>query len=174
MKLDKKTLDRFWSKVDKTSNPNGCWEFSITEKAGYGCFSIKGKKYKAHRISYKLYYGKIPNGLNILHHCDNKKCINPDHLFAGTQQDNIKDMVNKNRHAKGKYLSKKIKERKRKHPEDTFYGEQSPNAKLTNEQANQIRQEYIPRLISLNYLAKKYNVAKCTILKIIQNKTYIK
>ena len=77
---------------------DGCWDWDgIAHAMGY--IPMKhGKKFTwAHRISWFLYFGNIPDGLNVLHKCDNRRCSNPDHLFLGTIQDNIKDMDNKGR-----------------------------------------------------------------------------
>lgn len=92
----KPTIDqRFFSKFDKCE---GCWEWKgIIAKVGYGIFSIKGKPIYAHRYSYEKFKGKIPKGMLICHTCDNPKCINPDHLFTGTYQDNTDDMIEKKR-----------------------------------------------------------------------------
>lgn len=81
----------------------GCWIFigCLTNK-GYGNFSIAaGKSRLAHRVSYELFRGQIPDGKHVLHRCDMPACINPDHLFLGTHLDNVADMIKKNRNTKG-------------------------------------------------------------------------
>lgn len=105
--------NRFWSKVDKTEH---CWNWTAGKtKEGYGRFQVKGKTQKAHRISYELYHKKtIPDGLIILHACDNPSCVRPEHLSTGTVKDNVDDMFAKNRANKAKgsnHGSSKITER---------------------------------------------------------------
>jgi hypothetical protein len=79
-------------------NDNGCWEFTgRLNTMGYGQIVYQGKFQLIHRISWRLNKGKIPNGLFVLHRCDNPLCFNPDHLFLGTQQDNLSDMRAKGR-----------------------------------------------------------------------------
>ena len=89
---------RFWSKVKLSG---ACWEWqACVNQAGYGIFGIeKTKVDRAHRIAYRIFYGDIPDGLFICHSCDNRKCVRPDHLFAGSNQDNVNDMVRKNRNS---------------------------------------------------------------------------
>lgn len=88
---------RFWAKVKQTQY---CWEWDASiNNSGYGVFRMGGNKsILAHRVAYEIINGEIDNDNNICHKCDNPKCVNPDHLFSGTQADNMKDMCEKNRH----------------------------------------------------------------------------
>lgn len=81
---------------------NGCWKWQrfINEK-GYGIFSYKNKRQRAHRTSYEIFVGEIPNGMFVCHKCDVRDCVNPRHLFLGTAFDNNKDMEKKGRHVRG-------------------------------------------------------------------------
>jgi HNH endonuclease len=89
------TLERFEKKVDKT---NSCWIWTASKTNGYGDFRINKKKVKAHRYAFESYVGPIPEDKpHVLHKCDNPPCVNPEHLFAGTNEDNIKDKFNKGR-----------------------------------------------------------------------------
>ena len=75
---------------------NSCWEWqSITGSSGYGMLKVFGKMVSAHRFSYELYKGEIPKGLEILHSCDNKLCVNPDHLRIGTHSENMRETIGK-------------------------------------------------------------------------------
>lgn len=87
----------FWENVG-APNKRGCreWKKSLM-KSGYGQVRRRGKTYTTHRFSYLLTHGVIPDGLCVLHKCDNRKCCNPDHLFLGTHQDNHDDMIAKGR-----------------------------------------------------------------------------
>jgi hypothetical protein len=96
IKMTPKRIASFWLKVKKS--PNGCWEWMASfTKNGYGRFQINPRTYKAHRISYLITHGHLPDDLCICHKCDNKKCVNPSHLFLGTSKENTQDMISKGR-----------------------------------------------------------------------------
>jgi HNH endonuclease len=143
--------ERFWKKVNKTET---CWHYTGGKTHfGYGAFMIHkdGKKYLegAHRFSYALAFGPIPEGLRVLHRCDVPGCVNPDHLFLGTQLDNMRDMYSKGRGRTGK-------------PQR---GELSAKAKLTWDQVREIRRLY-PSL-EQKELAKRFGVKQANISRII-------
>ena len=84
--------DRFWAKVGPRL-PDRCWEWTASlTGGGYAQFRLGSKKVNGHRVSYLLEHGSIPEGLSILHRCHNRRCVNPAHLYAGTQKQNIADM----------------------------------------------------------------------------------
>ncbi len=92
---------RFWSKVDIRSEDE-CWLWQgCLSKAGYGQIRFGGKLYYAHRVAYSMTYGEIPDRMEILHTCDFPRCCNPNHLQLGTHDDNMKDMAQKGRGARG-------------------------------------------------------------------------
>ncbi len=72
---------------------SGCWNWIAGMSGGYGKFWFQGKRVLAHRFSYELYVGKITNDLHVLHKCNNKQCVNPDHLYLGTEYDNTQDKI---------------------------------------------------------------------------------
>ena len=89
--------ERFWSKVDK-NGANSCWNWTTgKDRYGYGQITINKRNLRSHRVSYAIRHGDIENGLHCLHECDNPACVNPDHLFLGTNQDNMDDKVSKGR-----------------------------------------------------------------------------
>lgn len=113
-------MERFWSKVDKTGD---CWSWTAyTNKSGYGVFRLDGKTLTSHRLSWIWANGSIPDGMHILHRCDNPKCVNPEHLWAGTHSDNMKDMARKGRWGKPRVR-----------------GERHGHSKLTNEDVRRIK-----------------------------------
>jgi hypothetical protein len=87
-------MERFWKKVNKT---DGCWLWTATRIGRYGGFRFEGRSRTAHRVSWELAFGPIPDGLQVLHHCDTPLCVNPQHLFLGTPLDNARDRDSKGR-----------------------------------------------------------------------------
>lgn len=93
----KRNTDNFYTRCEKTQT---CWNWTGNlNMHGYGYAMFKGKVWIAHRYSYFLSKGDIPEGMEVLHSCDNRKCVNPDHLSIGTHMDNMIDMIRKGRHA---------------------------------------------------------------------------
>ena len=91
----KTTEARFWEKVDKSAE---CWLWQAGSVVkGYGRIRINGRMQLAHRVAWELTYGKIPNGMCVLHACDVRACTRPDHLFLGTYADNTRDAIDKGR-----------------------------------------------------------------------------
>ncbi|MCK5341972.1 MAG: HNH endonuclease [Candidatus Heimdallarchaeota archaeon] len=97
MIINQKALDRFWEKVN-IKGPDECWDWIAKHKVGrYGRFHLNNKDEMAHRFSWVIHNGQIPEEMDVLHHCDNPSCVNPAHLFLGTHQDNMRDALRKGR-----------------------------------------------------------------------------
>lgn len=99
-KYIKEVASNFWEKTDK-KEVHVCWNWkAFIRPDGYGTIQsslLKSKNFLAHRLSYLLHYGELPDGLLVLHKCDNRKCVNPNHLYLGTDADNERDMVIRDR-----------------------------------------------------------------------------
>lgn len=149
--------DAFYSKVNKTES---CWLWTggIFKGYGYGQFAVKRHPQKAHRVSWVLNCGAIPEDKKVLHTCDNPLCVNPKHLFLGTQLDNARDMVNKGRN---RYTSLPL-----------LCGEESPASKLNTKQVQAIRDLYATGEYSQRDLAKIFNVGQTTIGHILRYETW--
>jgi hypothetical protein len=129
--------ERFWDYVRVT---DGCWPWTGgAYPNGYGKTSDSGKHVLAHRASYTLHVGPIPDGAHIMHRCDNRLCVRPDHLVPGSQADNMADMV-----AKGR--------------DNPRRGETAGRAKVTDKQVREIRSLTIPRGTYYRDLAPKYGI----------------
>lgn len=116
-------------------NPDSdCWEMRVANIGGrYGSFVLEGRRELAHRASWILHKGRIPEGLHVLHRCDNPRCVNPAHLFLGTHLDNMRD-----RDAKGRGAVPDATGIKRD-PDTVLRGEEAPAAKLTEEDVRYIK-----------------------------------
>lgn len=98
--------DRFWEKVNKLEGDDSCWEWTASLNGkGYGRFNTGKRLVKSHRFSWELEEGPVPEGMKVLHKCDNRKCVRRKHLFLGTDLDNTKDMIEKERQIRGEKCS---------------------------------------------------------------------
>lgn len=105
--LSKKDIERFWSHVDRTGGEFACWPWTASrDKAGYGYCMIHGKRHKSHRVAAAISVGFVDEDYLACHHCDFTSCCNPNHIFVGTQADNMKDCRDKRRTASGERSSK--------------------------------------------------------------------
>jgi hypothetical protein len=143
---------------------SGCWlwEGHLNAKTGYGRMygNIRGATahWSAHRAAYLLYKGDIPDGMQVCHRCDNRACVNPDHLFLGTATDNMQDASKKGR-----------LDWKGMRPVPDQKGEKHPMAKLTREAVEYIRSSDE----SQNQLAKRFGVKQASIWRVIHRKTWL-
>lgn len=144
-----KVLKRFFKHIDKA---DGCWTWTSSKNSdGYGQFNICGASKSAHRVSWELHNGNIPDGMHVLHKCDNPPCVNPEHLFLGTNHDNVLD-----REAKGRNRASRNK------------GTKNPSVKITESDVLEIRSSTMKQI----ELAKKFGVTFQMISRIKLNKAW--
>lgn len=157
---------KFWSKVHKSADPDACWTWTdAPEPGGYGLLRIGKRKFRAHRVSWILAFGDIPEGLCVCHSCDNPPCVRPDHLFLGTSGENTRDAASKGRMASGDRNASRL------YPERRPVGERSKQAKLTWDQVNAIRTR-IAAGEAKRSLAREYGVSPVLIRLIWQGKAW--
>jgi hypothetical protein len=151
--------ERFWRKVDKRE-PDECWPWTGAHlPEGYGLMYKSGRPrrwHRSNRLAYELLVGPIPDGLHVLHRCDNPPCCNPAHLFLGTQADN-----NRDRDQKGRNNGYKIR------------GAANGRAKLMPEQVAEIRRLYAAGGVSQQTLADRFGVKQPQISRLVLGLQYV-
>ena len=165
--VERPTLrERFWAGVQKS---DGCWTWTRSRfPQGYGQIKTPKGGRGAHRVSWMLHFGDIPDGLYVCHHCDNPRCVRPDHLFLGTARDNSLDM-----HAKGRAkFSTGDDHYLRKHPEKALRGETNPQARLTADKVRFIRNAWKNRSASARQLADETGITPAHVHQIVNRRRW--
>lgn len=136
---------RFLAKVDRGG---GCWTWRGAHwRSGYGRFSVDGQSVPAHRVAWELANGSIPAGMLVLHRCDNRGCVRPEHLFLGTHADNSQDMAVKGR---------------------SLRGDRNPQVRLLDAEVDAVRQVYEAGKVTMARLAERYGVHEKTIWRVLR------
>lgn len=165
--------ERLWAYVLKTET---CWLWQGgLMDTGYGRIVIDNKPRRAHRIAYELTYGMILPGIRCCHTCDNRACVRPDHLFLGTDGDNLRDMSRKGRsgaHVHPDTLARGDRNGAHTHPEKVRRGTQCYQAKLTEAQVRQIRHLRATEQWTHRRLAAFFGVSRPVIGKILNGKNW--
>jgi hypothetical protein len=141
---------RFW-KFAPEVDPDQCWEWQSTRnRRGYGKFWLNGRTDLAHRVSYRIYYGTIPAGLQVRHSCDNPPCVNPAHLSLGTGKDNARDALDRDRYRRGS---------------------ENGTAKLTEGQVSEIRKCWAAGETQVS-MARRFGVSRAAIQWILNGRSW--
>lgn len=152
-----KLNSRFWSKVRKRDG--WCWLWTAFTENGYGMFWRDGRPQRASRVAWEFLRGPIPKGLWVLHKCDVRSCVNPDHLYLGTVEDNVKDMMDRGRQRSGNTTATAVK------------GEACSLSKLKSKQVLEIRRLHELGL-SERAIGRKFGVEHNTVGAIIRRRTW--
>lgn len=149
---------RYWQKVIKRGTDE-CWDWKGShDQHGYGQLRIDGHNIKAHRFSYELHNGPIPDGADICHSCDHPPCTNPAHLFAGTAKDNITDAI-----SKGRFVMP---------PPNQVRGETNGRAVFTNAQVAEFRRQFSTMKLSVTAFATFHDIPVMSMWNLLHYKTY--
>ena len=160
----------FLSYIDRTGGESACWPWTkYCSLQGYGKVKIGDKHYRAHRLTWEIYHGPIPDHMLICHHCDNPPCCNPSHLFIGTAMDNVSDMFSKGRKHRRPFKSPS--------PfavgnHGVFLGESNGNHKLTKQQVIRIRELFSQKNKTYLELGKEFSTHVTNIKCIVLGKTW--
>lgn len=127
---------------------NGCWNWTKSLRRGYGAML----KRSAHRQSYEIFVGKIPENMFVLHKCDNRRCVNPNHLYIGDQEDNMRDMIERNR-------------------QNCLQGENHQNSIFSHTQIQKIRQDY-EKVKNFAEVARMHGIKPNRVQKIVKRLVY--
>lgn len=164
--MDTKMIERFWEKVDVPPSDDVCWNWLAGKnKQGYGEFTSSlrnGKHTRAHQVSWIIHFGDIPEGMHVLHTCDNPSCVNPKHLFLGSHTDNMRDMIKKGR-ANRRFLYGE------EHPQ---HGTNSKFHKLTEDDVRKIRELKKSGKYKLREIAEMFGVSHGVINNICQGRKW--
>lgn len=167
--LTDKRVSKFWRMVSITANDDRCWLWngSVNSKTKqYGRVTIEGVIINTHRLAYFIHYKIDPKDKLVCHSCDNPKCVNPKHLWLGTEEDNRKDMYLKRRNARGDSSTY------RKYPEKRKHGEKNCCAKLTEENVLEIKTLYASGDYYQMDLARKFGVSQTAIWYILNGRNW--
>ncbi len=195
--LTQSVADRLFSRADKSGGPDACWPWmALRDKYNYGRIVIKRRHYRAHRIAYQISKPGLVDGLCVCHKCDNPPCVNPAHLFIGTNLDNRMDSVKKARHAFGDRHGSRLhperlargashgsrthpervargeRHNSRTHPECLKRGEENHKAKLNKQKVMVIRESYIPRKVTYDALAARFGVTRGLVHLVVTRKIW--
>lgn len=145
---------RFWARVEKT---DGCWNWTAGQTGNpnmkYGFVVWGTRRMAAHRASWELAYGPIPDGQCVLHECDNPLCVRPEHLFLGTRTDNNEDKMNKGRHR-------------------GLPREKNPNARLTETEVAEIRRLHATTSLLQREIAEQFGISQTHVSEIVLGKVW--
>jgi len=147
---------RFELYYEEKDGEDACWVWKMEkDEWGYGGIDDNGKFRKAHRVSYELHNGEIPDGALICHTCHNEACVNPEHLYAGTPQSNVDDAIER-----GTFMESRPK------------GEEVGTSKLTREEVADIKRRYKDTDVTQGELADEYDMGQTQISRIVRNERW--